>query len=258
MLTAEQIAALDRDGYVLLPGVLSNAQVEELVARIEELFELEGENAGAEFKKEAGARRLANCMDKGEAFEAAIQIPEMLAAKAHILGPDFKLSSLNVRSTNPMTEADQPLHVDMNGLPDEKGYWVANTIFLLDDFTPENGATRVVPGSHKWGKRPQEVMADAFAPHPEQVLVTGPAGSLAIINSHTWHGGTANRTAKPRRAMHAFFCRGDKPQQQYQKRLLRPETQARLSPQLRKLLALDDARNDELSAEVAVTSGFLK
>ncbi|GAB4411530.1 MAG: hypothetical protein OHK0021_20450 [Bryobacter sp.] len=258
MLSKSQLEALDRDGYVLLPALLSEAEVEALVQRIESLFAEEGAQAGAEFKKEEGARRLANCVDKGEVFERAIQIPLVLAATQHILGPRFKLSSLNVRSTNPHTEADQPLHVDMNGLPDEQGNWVANTIFLLDDFTPENGATRVVPGSHRWGKRPQEVLADPFAAHPEQVLLTATAGSAVVVNSHTWHGGTANRTDKPRRAMHGFYCRADKPQQQYQKRLLRPETQARLSPSLRALLALDDAENDALSAEVAVTSGFLK
>lgn len=258
MLSAQQLADLDRDGFLVLPELLSPSQVKALRDRIEELFELEGENAGAEFKKETGARRLANCVDKGPVFEQAIQIPEILAAKAHILGPNFKLSSLNVRSTNPMSDADQPLHVDMNAIADERGYWVANTIFMLDDFTPDNGATRVVPGSHKWNQRPQEQMADPFAPHPEQILVTGKAGTIVICNSHTWHGGTANRTTGHRRAMHAFFCRSDKPQQQYQKKLLREETQARLSPELRKLLALDDPLNDTLSAEVAVTSGFLK
>lgn len=258
MLSTQQLADLDRDGFLVLPGLLGPEQVEALINRIEELFDLEGENAGAEFKKESGARRLANCVDKGEVFEQAIQIPEILAAKAHILGPLFKLSSLNVRSTNPMSESDQPLHVDMNAIADEQGYWVANTIFMLDDFTAENGATRIVPGSHKWGQRPQEQMEDPFAVHPRQVLVTGKAGTLVICNAHAWHGGTANRTAGHRRAMHAFFCRSDKPQQQFQKRLLRPETQARLSPQLRKLLALDDPHNDLLSAEVAVTSGFLK
>jgi len=258
MLSAQQLADLDRDGFLVLPELLPPSRVEALRSRIEELFEVEGENAGAEFKKEAGARRLANCVDKGEVFEQAIQIPEMLEAKAHILGPAFKLSSLNVRSTNPMSEADQPLHVDMNAIADEQGYWVANTIFMLDDFTPDNGATRVVPGSHKWGQRPQEQMPDRFAAHPAQILVTGKAGTIVICNAHTWHGGTANRTHGHRRAMHAFFCRSDKPQQQYHKRLLRAETQARLSPELRKLLALDDPLNDALSADVAVTSGFLK
>jgi len=58
--------------------------------------------------------------------------------------------------------------------------------------------------------------------------------------------------------MHGFFARWDKPQQQYQKKLVRPEVQQRLSPRMRKLLALDDPMNDELSANVTQTSGFLK
>jgi ectoine hydroxylase-related dioxygenase (phytanoyl-CoA dioxygenase family) len=73
-----------------------------------------------------------------------------------------------------------------------------------------------------------------------------------------WHGATANRTAAPRRALHAFYCRWDKPQQQYQKQSLSPDVQARLSPELRRLLALDDPLNDELSANVTTRSGFLK
>ena len=101
-------------------------------------------------------------------------------------------------------------------------------------------------------------MADPFGVHPQQILVTGRAGTIVICNAHTWHGGTANRTNGQRRAMHAFFCRRDKPQQQYQKKLLRAETQAGLSAALRKLLALDDALNDQISAQVEVTSGFLK
>jgi ectoine hydroxylase-related dioxygenase (phytanoyl-CoA dioxygenase family) len=258
MLSAEQISNLDRDGFLVLPNLIPATQLEVLRQRIEELFEQEGESAGSEFKHEAGARRLANCVDKGEIFQWAIQIPEVLAATEHILGSRYKLSSLNVRSTNPHSEADQPLHVDMNAISDDEGFWVANTIFMLDDFTPDNGATRIVPGSHLWRQRPQEVLADPFAPHPQQILLTGPAGSAVVCNAHTWHGGTANKTAKPRRAMHGFYCRADKPQQQYQKRLLRPETQSNLSPQLRALLAIDDPANDALSAEVAVTSGFLK
>jgi hypothetical protein len=57
--------------------------------------------------------------------------------------------------------------------------------------------------------------------------------------------------------MHAFYCRRDKPQQQYQKQLLRPEVQDSLSPELREMLALDDPLNDAVSANVATRSGFL-
>ena len=58
--------------------------------------------------------------------------------------------------------------------------------------------------------------------------------------------------------MHAFYCRHDKPQQQYQKHLLDADVQAALSPELRDLLAIDDPLNDELSANVVVRSGFMK
>ena len=102
------------------------------------------------------------------------------------------------------------------------------------------------------------MLADPLAPHPDEILLTGRAGSVAVMNAHMWHGGTANTTAAPRLAMHAFYCRSDKPQQQYQKRLVRPDVQATMSADLRRILALDDPLNDELSAVVPVRSGFLK
>jgi len=135
---------------------------------------------------------------------------------------------------------------------------VCNTIWMLDDFTPENGAIRMIPGSHSWGRLPQEVLADPTAPHPGEVLLLGKAGTVAIMNTHMWHGAAANRSPYPRRAMHAFYCRSDKPQQQYQKKLLRPEVQQRLSSELRRLLALDDPLNDELSSRLSGQSGFLR
>jgi ectoine hydroxylase-related dioxygenase (phytanoyl-CoA dioxygenase family) len=229
-----------------------------LRSRILELFEQEGDRAGHEFKTEEHARRLANLVDKGEVFRQAIVHPRVLELVRHVLGADCKLSSLNARSADPHTDIGQPLHVDMGAIPDERGYWVCNTVWMLDDFTEENGPTRMIPGSHKWGTRPQDVLADPFAPHPQEVLLTGKAGTVAVMNAHMWHAGTANRTAAPRLAMHGFYCRRDKPQQQYQKQLLRPEVQAALSPALRAILALDDPLNDELSAAVTVRSGFMK
>lgn len=170
----------------------------------------------------------------------------------------FKLSSLNARSSDPWSRKCQPLHCDASPVADESGFWVCNTIWLLDDFTPDNGATRIVPGSQHWRKAPQQELADPRAPHPEEVLVLGKAGTVVAMNTHAWHGGTANRTGQPRRALHAFYTLGDKPQQQYQKALLRLETQARLSPELRRILALDDPRNDEISSKITGMSGFLR
>ena len=249
---------LDKDGYLTIDNYMSRELLEGLRDRIGQLFLAEGDSAGSEFKQEEQTLRLANLVDKGEIFERAIAMPEILDRIAYVVGPQFKLSSLNARSANPHSNWVQPLHADMGAIPDEKGYWVVNTVWMLDDFTEDNGAIRMVPGSHRWRKLPQEVLADPQASHPQERLITGNAGTVVVMNAHMWHGGTANRTARPRCAMHAFYTRWDKPQQQYQKQLLRPEVQERLNPQLRKLLALDDPLNDELSSCVERTSGFLR
>jgi ectoine hydroxylase-related dioxygenase (phytanoyl-CoA dioxygenase family) len=257
-MTDQERQRLDEQGYVVLETCLDADFLSTLRRRILELFEEEGNRAGHEFRTEERAHRLANLVDKGEVFRRAIVLPQLLACVRHVLGPEIKLSSLNARSADPHTDAGQPLHVDMAAIPDEKGYWVCNTVWMLDDFTPENGATRMIPGSHTWGRRPQDVLEDPMAPHPDEVLLTGKAGTIAVMNAHMWHGGTANLTAVPRLAMHAFYCRRDKPQQQYQKQLLRPDVQAGLTLECRQLLALDDPMNDDLSSAVSVRSGFMK
>jgi ectoine hydroxylase-related dioxygenase (phytanoyl-CoA dioxygenase family) len=257
-LTNDQARQLDELGYVVLEDCMGAALLDGLRSRIHALFAEEGDTAGGEFLQEEQAHRLANLVDKGEIFQRAIVYPEVIDGVRRVLGSAFKLSSLNARSADPHSEVGQPLHVDMGAIADEKGYWACNTVWMLDDFTPENGATRLVPGSHRWGKRPQDVLADPLAPHPDEILLIGRAGSVAVMNAHMWHGGTANRTSAPRLAMHAFYCRGDKPQQQYQKRLLRPEVQAGLPEDVRRILAIDDPVNDELSSKTVARSGFLK
>ena len=249
--------ALDETGYVVWPDFMSRELLGGLRARVNELFDSEGSQAGAEFKQEAGARRLANLVDKGQIFQDVIAEPRVLELVADVLGDDMKLSSLNARSAEPRNTA-QPLHCDMGAVPDERGDWVCNVVWMLDDFTPDNGGLRVVPGSHRSGQLPQDSLQDPHAPHTNELAVIGQAGSIIVMNAHLWHGGKANLTNGPRVAVHAFYCRRDKPQQQYQKQLLDIELQASLPPHLRELLALDDPRNDERSAAPSIRSGFLK
>jgi ectoine hydroxylase-related dioxygenase (phytanoyl-CoA dioxygenase family) len=233
-LDAETAERLDRDGYVLLPGVLNETQLTAIRARLGELMAAEGDQAGLEVHQEAGTDRLADLVNKGEMFWPCFTDPRVLACIAHVLG-DFKLSSLNFRAALP-GHGHQNLHTDWGGPVEPGEYQVCNSIWLLDDFTASNGATRVVPGSHRARAVPRLALADPAAPHPGEVLITAPAGTVVVFNSHLWHGGTQNRGDRPRRAAHAYFTRRGHGQQLDQRKYIRPQTLAALSPAARFIL----------------------
>ena len=151
------------------------------------------------------------------------------AAGAALLGAEALLLLDNQAEFNDFKAIYAPLHT-----PDAR---VVATVLsprgdyaLLDDFTEHNGATRIVPGTHRSGKVPGDALADPAATHPDEALVLGRAGTVVVFNSHAWHGGTLNTTDRPRRALHGAFCRRGVTQQLDQKAYLRPETAARLSP----------------------------
>jgi ectoine hydroxylase-related dioxygenase (phytanoyl-CoA dioxygenase family) len=174
MLSEADKRQLDELGYLVLPDLVPPPVLEALRQRVEALYEAEGENAGSEFRPEPGTRRLANLVDKGGLFARLIVIPEILDCMGHVLGPAFKLSSFNARSTNPHNDEAQPWHADAGAVADARGYWVCNSIWMLDDFTPENGATRMIPRSHTWGRLPEPGLNDSL---PGEELVCGRAGT---------------------------------------------------------------------------------
>jgi ectoine hydroxylase-related dioxygenase (phytanoyl-CoA dioxygenase family) len=242
-LTLQEKAFLDENGYLILGQLLSSSQLEIIRTHLQRLMESEAEMAGSELldskyirhPKEEGVDRLADLVNKGAVFDLFYTHPKLLAVIAHVLGPDFKLSALNYRASKP-GHGMQKLHVDWHEAVLPGDYKVCNSIWLLDDFSAANGATRLVPGTNKSGVLPQDVLEDQYAVHPQEIILEAPAGTVAIFNSHTWHGGTVNNTVKPRRAIHSYFCQRDQPQQVDQKRYIRQETLDRISEAARFLL----------------------
>ena len=171
---------LDELGYLVLPDFVSATMLEEMRERVEALWDKEGDDAGNEFLLEPGTRRLANLVDKGSVFAQMIVLPGILQCIEAVIGPDYKLSSLNARSTNPHNPEAQPWHVDAGAIADERGYWVCSTIWMLDDFTPDNGATRMIPRSHTWRRLPPTGNRDTM---PDEQLVTGSAGTVVVMNT---------------------------------------------------------------------------
>jgi ectoine hydroxylase-related dioxygenase (phytanoyl-CoA dioxygenase family) len=234
-LTQDERARLDDDGFLPLYGILTPEQIASIAARLAALLEDEGEQAGKEVHQEAGTDRLSDLVNKDPIFTICFTHPRVLAGIAHVLRGDLKLSSLNSRAALP-GEGLQALHADWGSAVAPGDYQVCNSIWLLDDFTEHNGATRVVPGTHRGGTMPRDEMPDPRAAHPRERKLLAPAGTVVIFNSHVWHGGTLNSTDRPRRALHSYFCRRDQPQQLDQRKYIRPATYERLSEAARFIL----------------------
>lgn len=233
-LSAEQLEQFDRDGFLPLVGHMPPDLLDGLRARTDELLEKEGASAGHETPQDKGVAALADLLNKGEIFDRVAQDPVVLAAVFHVLGENMRVYSLNYRAILP-GEGHQGLHGDWKGAVAPGDFYVVNSMWCLDDFTVENGATRVVPGSHLSGKWPTDVLADAKDPHPDQVSLTAPAGSVIIFNSHVWHGATHNSTQQRRRGLTMAYGRRDIPQQLDQRAYIRKAVYDRLSPAARYL-----------------------
>jgi hypothetical protein len=98
MLSAADRRQLDELGYLVLSDFVPATVLEEMCERVEALWAEEGDDAGTEFRLEPGTRRLANLVDKGDVFVQMIVMPGILECIGAVIGPDYKLSSLNARS----------------------------------------------------------------------------------------------------------------------------------------------------------------
>lgn len=235
---------LDEQGYLIFKRLLSAAQIDALLGRLEELWAAEGDQAGEENYIEPDVRRLANLADKGELFRAVYAHPQVLEVVQAVMGPDMRASMVNARDVPPQTGVRMPFHMDSDKgrLRDEIGYSAATAIWMLDDFTAANGATAFVPGSHLLGKSPKEVLPDANAPHAEEVIIEGQAGDVLVFNGHGWHAGRPNETDDHRRAILVHYLRADVPRPANRRQHLEPRHAATLSPRERELLGLDESQ----------------
>jgi hypothetical protein len=236
VLSQQERRQLLTQGFLHLGApLLSPAQCEEAKRRVH--AQIAAEEKGEPFSvgsEGESALRLGNLFNKinhDGLFDVAVTHPRLLGAMRLMLGDAFKLSSLNFRGALPGA-GHQGFHTDWgenpSALSDPPQFQVCNSIWMLDAFTPDNGATRVLPGSHLTGRTTQ-VLADAAAPQPGEVLVQGEQGSVCVFSSHLFHGGTLNRSSSPRMAMHGFYTRRCYGQQVDQNQALHPDTWRRLS-----------------------------
>lgn len=197
--SAGAATALSRDGYVILERLFDPEQVAVMRAAILPLFRAE---TGRNPFEGARTRRLYGIVQKTMACNPLAEHPLVLALLDGILAPNYLLSQLQGIEILP-GEVAQPLHHDDSfyPVPRPRAALGAATILALDDFTPENGATCILPGSHLWDDRQPDAEEAATA-----IPVVMPAGSAVLFLGTLWHGGGANRSAAPRLALTAQYC----------------------------------------------------
>ena len=200
-LSNSQTAQLDQLGYVVLPDVMDA----DWLARLRNAFEAADEKPSANStEKQSGTRHPADLIRKDAAFDAVVTHPKLLAAVHHILRRAFRVFALAGRDPLP-GYGQQGLHTDwMFRAPHEQNY-AATALWLLDDFTLANGATRLIPGSHLWDRPLPKALQQPTANHPDQQIVTAKAGSVLVFNGHLYHSGTRNDSNLSRRVLQLTY-----------------------------------------------------
>jgi ectoine hydroxylase-related dioxygenase (phytanoyl-CoA dioxygenase family) len=178
--------------------------------------------------------RVHDFVNRGPAFDALYVFPPILKACCHVIGQPFKLSSMLARTLRPHSSA-QGLHVDFKR--DLVGFPMVGFILMIDEFRPENGATRFVPRSHTWPTVPDD-LHDRMADHEGQVLACGPPGTMIIYNGSVWHGHTANSSDKSRRSIQGAYIRRKAQSGFDLPSRMTPETLARICPIAKYLIAV--------------------
>jgi hypothetical protein len=224
-LLPDAAAELDERGFVVLPAVVAPGSLAELSAAYDEAV---ASAIGDDLRVGSTTTRVHDLVNRGAAFDDVYVFPPLIEAAVRVIEGPFKLSSLMARTLRPH-QPEQELHVDVER--DSADWPLVGFILMIDDFRPDNGATRFVPGSHRSDLRDRG----------GYVLACGTAGSLLIFNASTWHGHSANTTDLPRRSIQGFFVpRDGRAGTDFFARMT-GETRARLCPLAQYLLTMDGA-----------------
>ena len=223
---------LDERGFTVLPGMVAADSRERLTTAYTEAVT---SATGDDIRVGSTSTKGSDFVNRGSAFDNLYVFPPLLEACWQVIGGPFKLSSFHARTLRQGACA-QELHVDV---PRNSADWpLLSFILMVDDFRPDNGTTRFVPGSHRWSGTPEDTMSDVRAAHAAEVLACGAAGSLLVFNGSAWHGHTANTSKRPRRSIQgAFIPHGGRAATDFAARM-QPETRARLSSLAHSVLAL--------------------
>ena len=233
MLTKEQVKTYVRDGFVIVPKVISSdklqAMRDELNKWIEESKNYKDNygdtpNGKARFDLEGGhcaenpkLRRVANPADISQIYRDVLFEGPAVKAVVDLIGPNVKFHhcKLNIKLPGMETRVDyhqdQPfdLHTNDDHL---------SLVVLIDDMNEKNGCLRILKGSHK-GPRYSHYEGDEFVGKVDEKVqkecrrnaskIEGNAGDICLMNTWCLHGGTENLSQNIRRVLICDYTAAD-------------------------------------------------
>ncbi|HEX2688985.1 MAG TPA: phytanoyl-CoA dioxygenase family protein [Kofleriaceae bacterium] len=221
---------LQRDGYVILERAIDRIALDELCAALApfEQHRPMGRNA---FEGRR-SQRVYSLAGKGEPFLRLAEHPDVIALLDRALLPNYLLSTMQSIRLHP-GEAAQAWHTDdpfyLYPRPHTRPLGIS-VIWAIEDFTADNGATEVIPGSHRWGIEHPDTQA--FNP----VAAVMPAGSAIVFDAALWHRGGNNRSTTTRLAISPQYCQPYLRPQESQLLIVPPEAARTCTERMRAML----------------------
>jgi ectoine hydroxylase-related dioxygenase (phytanoyl-CoA dioxygenase family) len=196
---ASALQQLDRDGYVVIERAVGSDVLDRIRAELDPYLGA-GAHLGRNDFEGFATNRVYALLAKAPSVAELVEHPAVLPILDALLLANFLLSANLAINLHP-GETAQAWHIDdgFYRVPRPRPAIGISTIWAIDDFTTENGATQVIPGSHRWG---EETPGDGHA----AVDVIMPAGSVVVFLGTLWHRGGANRSDGPRLAVTPQYC----------------------------------------------------
>lgn len=228
---ATHLRRIERDGYTVVENAIDTDLVTGLRRELSRLEHTLGVVPAANAFEGVRTTRIYNLLDHGSLFEQIPIHPSVLPLCEQILDPGLLVSSLSSIAIGP-GESAQPIHADDQVLPIPKPHppTVCNTMWALTDFTEANGATRVIPGSHRADSSPD------LSARYDSIPAEMPEGSVLVWHGSLWHGGGANTTSATRVGIAMNYCAGYIRQQENQQLGLSRDTVSRFPRRLQELV----------------------